>query len=84
MAEFYINNNGDITDSNLYLLTTVEFIHYKINSALLPSPIAHTLGPPRTPTTAFSGMSESQIALNNFKKATMRDLSADPIFKSEK
>ena len=39
MAEFYISNNGDSTDSNLSVLTRVDFNHFKINSTLLPSPI---------------------------------------------
>ena len=62
MAEFYINNNGDITDSSLLLLTKVDFKHFnhfKINSMLLPSPI--TPGPTRSPVMVISGMSDSQI-----------------------
>ena len=84
MAEFYINNNGEITDSNLSSLTKVDFNHFKINSALPPSPITHTPGPTRTPSMAILCMSNSQITLINFKKGTKRDLSANPTFKSEK
>ena len=82
MAEFYINNNGDITDSSLSLLTKVDFNHFKINSMLLPSPI--TPGPTRSPAMVISGMSDSQITLIDFKKGTKRDLSIYPTFKSEK
>ena len=84
MAEFYINNNGEITESDLFLLTKVDFDHFKINSTLPHSPITHTPGPTRTPSTVILGMSNSQIALINFKKKTKRDLSAHPTFKSEK
>ena len=83
MVQFFISNNGEITDSNLSLVTRVNFNHYKINSTLPPSPIARTPGPTRSPSMALSGMSDSQISLNNFKKGTKRDLSAYPIFKSE-
>ena len=84
MAEFYINNNGEITDSNLSSLTKVDFNLFKINSVLPPSPITHTPGPTRTPSMAILCMANSQITLINFKKGTKRDLSANPTFKSEK
>ena len=73
MAEFYINNNGDITDSNLSILTKADFYHFKTNSALLPSPITHTHGPARSPSMVVLGMSNCQITLINFKKGTKRD-----------
>ena len=44
---------------------------------------------PTTPMTTFTGhtkvsmASESQVALNNFKKVTKRDTSASPVFKNE-
>ena len=68
MAEFYIIHNGEITGSDLSLLTRAEFNHYKINSTLMPSPIAHTPGPTRTPSLMILGMSDSQITIINFKK----------------
>ena len=84
IAEFYINNNGDITDSDLSLLSKLDSIHFKINSTLLPSPITHTPGPTRSPSMAIPCMSLSQIALINFKKGSKRDLSVYPTLKSEK
>ena len=84
MAEFYISNNGDITDYDLSLLTKADFDHFKINSDLPPSPITHTPGLTTSPSMAILGMSDSQIALINFKKETKRDLSTYPTFKSEK
>ena len=68
MAEFYISNNDERTDSNLSLFTKADFDHFKISSTLLPSPIAHTPGPARTPSTAVLSTSDSQITLINFKK----------------
>ena len=84
IAEFYINSNADTSDSDLSLLTKANFSHYKIHSTLLPSPIAHTPGPTRSPSMAISGISDCQVALLNFKKGTNRDLSAYLTFKSEK
>ena len=84
MTKFFISNNGDSTDSNLSLLTRVEFNHYQINSTLPPYPIAHTPGPASAPSRALFGMSNSQVSLLIFKKGTKRDLTAYPIFKSEK
>ena len=50
----------------------------------MPSPITHTSGPTRSPSTAISGISDSQVTLLSFKKGTKRDLSAYPTFKNEK
>ena len=83
MAEFYISNNGDITDSCLYLPKQILSIS-KIHSTLPPSPITQTPGPTRSPSTAILGILDSQVTLLNFKKGTKRDSSAYPTFKSEK
>ena len=83
MAEFFISNNGDISDSNLSLLSRVDFNHYKINSTLPPSLIAYTPGPTKSSSTALLFMSDSQVTLLSFKKGTKRDLTAYPIFKSK-
>ena len=72
MAEFYINSNGEITDSNLSVVIKVGFNHFKIISMLLPSPIAQTPGPTRSPSMAISGMSDSQVTLINSKRGTKR------------
>ena len=84
MAEFYINKNGDITHSNLYLLAKADFNYYKIHSTLLPSLITHTPGPTRSLFTVVSGMSNSHVTLLNCKKGTKRDLSAYLTCRSEK
>ena len=84
MAKFYINNNGDITDSALSLLTKADFNHFNINSTLPPSPITHAAGAARPLSKAILGMSNSQITIINFKKGAKRDLCTYPTFKSEK
>ena len=84
MAKFFISNNGHISYSNLSLLTRADFNHYKINSTLPHSPSTNTPSTARTPSTTVLVMSDSQIALLNFKNGTKRDLTGYPIFKSKK
>ena len=65
----------------------LKFRHMDTQSFSAPSPSHHE---PQQLKTSFSGeskhstQSESQTALNNFKKGTKRDASVYPIFKNDK
>ena len=77
-----------LPDEYLQTLTRDQFIDFRegIKSSLCSKP---TPDEPHTPMTSFTGhtqppaLSESQIALNNFKRGTKRDASAYPIFKND-
>ena len=76
-------------DEFLTSLTREQFIDFRQEDIKLMSNSRSPHIEPHTPMTTFTGhtkstaTSESQTALNNFKRGTKRDTSAYPIFKND-
>ena len=76
-------------DEFLTSLTREQFIDFRQEDIKLMSNSRSSHIEPHTPMTTFTGhtkstaTSESQIALNNFKRGTKRDASVYPIFKND-
>ena len=85
------NKNGSFTlhDEFLTSLTGEQFIDFRQEDMKLLSNSRSSHIESHTPMTTFTGhiksrlTSESQTALNNFKRGTERDASAYPIFKND-
>ena len=75
-------------DEFLASLTRQQFLEFRSEDIELMSNSRSPPAEPYTPMTTFTGhtkppaLSESQTALNNFKRGTKRDASAYPIFKN--